>query len=87
MSEKDITANLMDNILLKKINEIAEKDNSEILPVSVNIEREISELEEKDKINVDTIKHFAPMVISSIECDSQHKKALRMNKLMKYPSQ
>jgi ribosome-binding ATPase len=49
MSEKDISADYENHPGYAKIKEIAAKDNSLVIPISANIEKEISELAEEDK--------------------------------------
>jgi ribosome-binding ATPase len=49
MSENDISAEYEKNPGFAKIQEIAAKDNSLVIPISANIEKEISELPEEDK--------------------------------------
>ena len=49
LSENEISGDLTKNIYINKINTIAAKDKSGVLPISANIENEISKLDENDE--------------------------------------
>ena len=49
LDEGDLNQDFSKNIYFNKINELAKKENTEVIPISVKIENEITQLDEKEK--------------------------------------
>ncbi len=50
MSEEDFAGDVGNNAYLKKVEEIAEKENSQVLPICAQIEADIADMDEEEKM-------------------------------------
>ena len=79
LSEDDFTGGFEDNEFLKRVTEFAEKENSEVLPVSAKIEEDISMLSPEEKV-----EFLAEMGIEESGLDRLVKKSYKLLGLISY---